>query len=266
MPETRIAQPSAIHADEIGARAARHLDRVFRTLAKGPGAEQNADFMRLITREPHPMGNIAIVSNPGDRGVMRAAVQPLVDSNVPAAVICVNGVDASVAREVVSQGFHEDSMPAMAVEIGKMAATSLPAGYAFERVATKDSKRWTETLAAGYGIPVPLAGIFSPEASNADPAEPATMQWFAIVKGGEIVATSVLYLADGLAGIYCVATLAAERGQGLGAHVTAEALRIAHRLGYRIGILQSSSDGHPVYIRLGFEDRMIVPMFVRIPG
>jgi predicted GNAT family acetyltransferase len=94
----------------------------------------------------------------------------------------------------------------------------------------------------------------------------ARTQFFAVVRDGRTVATSLLYLADGLAGIYCVATLPAERGRGLGAHVTAEALRAAHRLGYGVGVLQSSAEGHPVYIGLGFEDLGRVPIFVRMPG
>jgi ribosomal protein S18 acetylase RimI-like enzyme len=76
----------------------------------------------------------------------------------------------------------------------------------------------------------------------------------------------MLYLADGLAGIYCVATLPEERSKGLGAHATAEALRVAQALGYHVGVLQSSSAGHGVYLRLGFGDYATVPMFIRMPG
>jgi ribosomal protein S18 acetylase RimI-like enzyme len=97
-------------------------------------------------------------------------------------------------------------------------------------------------------------------------APDAAIQFFAVLKDGEPVATSMLLLADGLAGIYCVSTLAAERGRGLGAHATAQALREARRLGYRVGVLQSSPDGHSVYRKLGFEDLAEIPMFVRMPG
>jgi len=92
------------------------------------------------------------------------------------------------------------------------------------------------------------------------------MQYFAVVHAGRAVATSLVYLADGLAGIYCVATLPGERGKGLGAHVTAAALRAAQRIGYRVGILQSSPEGHSIYLRLGFADLGAVPMFVRVAG
>lgn len=76
----------------------------------------------------------------------------------------------------------------------------------------------------------------------------------------------MLYLADGLAGIYCVATLPAERGKGLGAHVTAESLRAALPLGYGVGVLQATEAGHGVYRGLGFTDVGSVPMFIRMPG
>ncbi len=74
------------------------------------------------------------------------------------------------------------------------------------------------------------------------------------------------FTRTGLAGIYCVATLPEERAEGPAAHLTAEALRRAQRLGYRVGILQSSAPGHSVYLRLGFEDLATVPNFVRMPA
>jgi GNAT superfamily N-acetyltransferase len=262
----RPAEPGVLQSDEIGARAARHLDLVFRSLADGPGVERNAQFMRLLTGEPHPMGNLAIVAVPDSPAVTSAAVRPLVERNLPAAVIFFNGVSAPVATALADQGFQPESMPAMAVAIERLTPTQLPPGYAFERIAATASKGWTEALADGYEIPPNLARIFSPEALQADPTPGATIQWFAIVKDGRAVATTLLYLADGLAGIYCVATLPAERGKGLGAHVTAEALRAAHALGSRVGILQSSAAGHSIYLRLGFEDKLSVPMFVRMPA
>jgi predicted GNAT family acetyltransferase len=97
-------------------------------------------------------------------------------------------------------------------------------------------------------------------------APDAPLQFFAIRRNGKVAATSMLYLADGLAGIYCVATREEERGKGFGAHVTAEPLRAALRLGYRVGVLQSSPAGHSVYLSLGFADVGTVPMFVRMPA
>ena len=61
-------------------------------------------------------------------------------------------------------------------------------------------------------------------------------------------------------------SLPTKRGKGLGAFATAEPLRIAHRLGYRVGVLQASDEGHPVYRRIGFVDVGAVPLYLRMPA
>ena len=267
MQQPAIVQSIDSNRDAVGAGAARHLDLAFRHMMHGPGTEQNANFIRVVTGELHPLGNVAIVSSRGDLEVMRTAAGPLVKDNLPAAMIYPGGVTDAVTQSVVALGFATASMPAMAVDIGGMPATALPPGYAFARIgAGDDGRAWSETLAVGYGLPTGLARLFSPDVLGADMAPGAAMQFFAILRNGRPVATSLLYLADGLAGIYCVATLPEERGKGLGAHVTAEAVRRGGQLGYRVGVLQSTPAGHPIYLGLGFEDMAEVPMFVRMPA
>ena len=68
-----------------------------------------------------------------------------------------------------------------------------------------------------------------------------------------------------MAGVYCVATVPEERSKGLGAYATAQPLRIAWQQGYRVGVLQSSLEGHALYRRLGFTDFGEVPLFIRMP-
>jgi hypothetical protein len=101
---------------------------------------------------------------------------------------------------------------------------------------------------------------------HADTSPDARMQFFAIRRSGAIVCTSACYLEEGLAGIYCVSTLPTERRNGLAAHATAEPLRLAAQLGYRVGILQSSESGHTLYKSLGFADFGGVPFYIRIPA
>lgn len=254
--------------DEIGVRAARHLDTTFRVIMRPPAAEHQPGFVRVITGELHPLGNAAIVSNPNDPAATRAAAVPLQESGLPAAVLFTEGVSSDAAQALEAMGFaHQGAMPAMAVDIDAMGDTALPAGYRWARVgAGSEGSAWASAMATGYPLPIGLARLFSPDTLGADMAPDAAIQFFAVLKDGEPVATSMLLLADGLAGIYCVSTLVAERGRGLGAHATAQALREAQRLGYRVGVLQSSPDGHSVYRKLGFEDLGEIPMFVRMPG
>ena len=74
-----------------------------------------------------------------------------------------------------------------------------------------------------------------------------------------------MYLRNGVAGIYAVSTVPNHRRKGLGAYATAEPLRIAAELGYRVGILQASGPGQPVYRGLGFNEFGQIPLFARLP-
>lgn len=252
----------------IGACSARQLDRLWRGTMQDQGGVAEQDWFRLVSGEPHPLGNVAIISGAGNLDAATTAAAPLLAIDLPSAVICLDGASDELSGVLSGLGFHpHGAMPAMAVDIDALAPTRLPGGYAFERIGAGElTSEWTDVLATGYELPRGLARMLSPEALGADMADDAPLQFFAIRHGGRMVATSMLFLADGVAGIYCVATLAEARGQGLGAHVTAEPLRRAHALGYRVGVLQSSEAGHPVYRRLGFRDVAAIPLFVRIPG
>ena len=252
----------------IASRIAGHFETAFRQMMPGPRTVAKPAYLRIVTGEAHPMGNVAIVSEPDDPDSTLEAIAPLIDCGAPAAAIFPHGVSDRVAEAVAAHGFGiEESMPAMAVDIDRMSPTSLPPGYGWARIGRGDASRsWTDALAVGYELPRALAEIFSLEVLGVDMAPDATTQFFSVLRDERHVATSMLYLADGVAGIYCVSTLPEERNRGLGAHATAEALRVARRLGYRVGVLQSSGAGYPVYLRLGFGDFGRIPMRIRMPG
>ncbi len=71
---------------------------------------------------------------------------------------------------------------------------------------------------------------------------------------GHPVASSALLLDSGVAGIYAVATLPEARRRGIGKSMTVVPLLEARQMGYQVGILQSSSMGHPIYQKMGFKD------------
>jgi predicted acetyltransferase len=70
-----------------------------------------------------------------------------------------------------------------------------------------------------------------------------------------------LSISHGVAGIYWVGTLEEYRRRGIAGALTAAALLEGRRRGLRVGTLQASSLGAPVYRGLGFEEISRVRQF-----
>jgi hypothetical protein len=68
------------------------------------------------------------------------------------------------------------------------------------------------------------------------------------------VATSMLFNGAGVAGVYGVGTIPAERHRCIGSQMTWQPLWDARRQGYNFGVLFSSRMAYSVYARLGFHE------------
>lgn len=266
MPETAPLASIDVAPENFGLQITEHIERVFRIIMNVPGVDLEKRFIRLVTGEAHPFGNFVCMSHPAGTEDVTRACEPLLHCGAPAAALFVGPVEDDVHAVLADRGFERaGGMPAMAVEIEKLPDTSLPEGYTFERVTRRDQRElWGDVFARGYEIPARVGAAFAGGITD-DDADDAPVQYFWIRRDETPVCTSIVYHEGGIAGIYGVATLPEERGKGLGAHVTAEPLRRAHRLGYRIGVLQSSEAGYPVYQRLGFSDHGEIPLYVRMP-
>ncbi|MCA9294727.1 MAG: GNAT family N-acetyltransferase [Phycisphaerales bacterium] len=251
---------------DLGPAIARHLEATFRSILDGPDATREAGFVQLVTGTMHPFGNFLVVSKASELDPVARGIDKLCGVAAPSAVIVPGKTPAALEALLTSKGFGlAEEMPAMAVDLDEVTSTALPSGYVFKEVGVDADDVWCEAMARGYEIPREAADAFGPRAAQgAGPA--CRTHYYAIEKDGRCVATSTLVLVNGLAGIYCVATLPDERRKGLGAHATAKALEYAKSLGFRTGVLQSSQMGHGVYERLGFKTHGGVPLYVRMPG
>lgn len=259
------AFPAANQAG-LGSVIERQFETFCRAMVRGDKVTSEPGFVRLRTGEMHPLANFTVVSRPDDAAALDAATATLRDLAAPSAVVFAGEGSAAALKSLKSWGYAlAETMPAMAVDLDRLAAATEPKGCRFEVIGVDRDGDWCDAFAAGYGVPRSVAACFGPAAASRSGTGGA-IRHFAITRGGAIVSTSALFCEGGLAGIYAVATPEQERGQGLGACATARPLEIARAEGYRTGILQASQMGAPVYRRLGFESYGALSLFVRMPG
>lgn len=149
-----------------------------------------------------------------------------------------------------------DEAPGMAIELQNLdeSFSSLP-DLSIERLHEAETLRtWLRVMTAGSEIPEEglalLLDLVSKHGFTGDPA----VHYYLGRLAGKPVATSLLYLGGGVAGIYNVATLTDFRHQGIGSALTLAPLLQARAWGYQIGTLQSSPMGINLYRRLGFRE------------
>jgi|LauGreDrversion4_2_1035121.scaffolds.fasta_scaffold333908_2 ribosomal protein S18 acetylase RimI-like enzyme len=248
-------------------RAARHLGVYLRHLLGGDGVTLDHRYVRLVSGEPHPLGNLAVMESIGDVSAVSEAAAPLQSLAMPSAVILPGVASREVVERLSAMGFLErEKSPAMVLDLDALTRPTRPPDAVFEALDSgAQGEEWVETLAEGYGIPVGVARRFLPTPVPDGAGLPSPVALYGIRMGRRLVACSACALGDGVAGIYCVATIPEARGRGLGRSVTAEPLRRARELGFRQAVLQSSSEGHRMYQQMGFHDLGDLDMFIRFP-
>ncbi|HEX4932516.1 MAG TPA: GNAT family N-acetyltransferase, partial [Gemmatimonadaceae bacterium] len=175
---------------------------------------------------------------------------------------------------LVAQGFsHEPELPGLALRLadldGTAAAGAIPPDSArleIFPVETPSARRaWAETFVAGNEYRADMAGpLFDVYGDLHGPGSPLVS--YLAYADGVPVATSSVFYAAGVAGLYDIATLPAWRGRGIGSAVTRTPLLAARGRGYRAAVLQSSSKGVRLYERLGFRTVCNIEHFVRDAG
>lgn len=116
----------------------------------------------------------------------------------------------------------------------------------------QEVSQYLRTGAAGFGIrddyfDVWAAGVVAGAADQSSPQA----NYLGYFKG-KPVATSLLYTARHLAGIYFVSTLPEFRRRGFGEAMTWRAVTDGRKRGCRASYLQASPMGRPVYERMGY--------------
>lgn len=232
----------------------------FRYLSKSNPAEhfENEQFTRWYAPLPHPWFNGVLSSNP-----------PMDDAD-PFIVETIKyfrgkGVNtftwwmephlkpADWEPDLSKHGFRfSDDTPGMAVDLHRLNDAIQPVdGFEIHGVDDEESMHtWANVFVDGYGWPSAWESIAFNLWMQLGLDLPIRNYLGSL--NGEPACTSTVFYGGGAVGIYCVATLPAARGKGLGAAITLQPLQEAREMGYRIAVLQSSELGFNVYQRLGF--------------
>jgi GNAT superfamily N-acetyltransferase len=146
----------------------------------------------------------------------------------------------------------EEEEPGMALDIAHMnSAIATPSELTIEPVRDESDLRiWIDT----WLFPVPAA-------ERAAQFEARRTYWLAPERpvhcfigrwNGTPVATSMLYLGQGVAAVHHVATRPEFRRRGIGSALTLRVLHEARTRGYHVGVLTASPEGLGSYRRIGF--------------
>ena len=159
---------------------------------------------------------------------------------------------------------HAEDLPGMALDLQALNEdVPSPDGLAIEGVGNAESLReYVDVAKVGFELPEVVAQAFFDAFGALGLVGDRPVRHYVGRLDREAVASATLVLMAGVAGIYNVATLPKARRQGVGAAMTLAAFREARKLGYRIGILQSSAAGFNVYRRLGFEQYSTYSVYV----
>jgi ribosomal protein S18 acetylase RimI-like enzyme len=169
---------------------------------------------------------------------------------------------ADLGRHLERHGFvSEGQMPGMAIDLANLKENlPRPSGLSVQRVTDDTArKQWCQVCAAGFGLPDFIAAAFYDLMSS---VAPDTFLAYLGWRNDQPVATSVLVLAAGVAGMYNIATIPEARRQGIGTIMTLWPLCEAQNRGYKAGILHASQMGAGIYRSLGFQEYCQIGQYV----
>jgi ribosomal protein S18 acetylase RimI-like enzyme len=138
----------------------------------------------------------------------------------------------------------------------------MPENFIVERVTTSEQLMyWTEIVQVADGITDALRqGFYSVFSAQNFDSEDHNQLFLGLVDGVP-VATSRLFCAGGVAGIYHVATLPVARSKGYGTAMTLAAAHAGQECSYYFGILFATTAGIGIYRQLGFQEHSHFEVF-----
>ena len=231
-------------------------------LGRRLGAEihDEAQLLWFFSGRPFHLANVVVRARfPHDniKETFEEKLKQLTAPRVPLAwLVGPSTYPTDLGNYLQERGWIREDAPGMAIDLQSLSMQpSLPPHLTVERVHDRETlKTWLRVMTVGSGIPDTVLSLLMDVVAQRDFKAVADVHCYLGKLDDEPVATSLLFLGGGVAGIYNVATLPQARRQGIGSALTVVPLLEARKQGYRIGILQSTPMGLNLYRRLGFRE------------
>ena len=251
------------HPDPI-AHLHTNFDRLIKAAAGCTDPEKLEvcdQYTRCLTGIPHPLCNMII---PGDQ-TEEAFIALLEDSekwnrehSMPMALVLFPSVGLAGRPELATQRnwIPLDNMPGMWMKLPSDFETGELAPGVSVRLAddVEALEAVSNILAEGYPLPLAASEFFMKGIHFAGEADQGCLANVIATFEGQPAACSSVCVRDGVAGIYCVATLERFRGRGLGTAVTRAAMKQGQILGATHALLHATAMGAPIYTKIGFSE------------
>jgi hypothetical protein len=217
------------------------------------------DMMWFVTGIPSPGGN-GICRTRFERAGLDARIEAVLDRfrarNVPVTWhVGPTTRPRSLGKRLLAHGLQDaGSEPGMAVDLAALDdSPELRPGLDIRRVCEPEElDKWMDVFAAGFKLPRFVSEtMYELELDLGLGQHPSRRLYLGSLRGRP-VATSLLFLGAGVAGIYGVTTLSHVRRQGIGAAMTHVPLLKARAMDYSVGVLHASPMGENMYRQLGF--------------
>ena len=262
---------NSISSSELLPALEVNMTAFYKPYGRGFGGElrESPELVQFISGFPVPLFNgmmdARLAAERVDEAIVEAC-QACTKHQVPALWwVGPNAQPKDLSAHLERHGFMPSgTVPGMAVDLDKIQEPGRLADGLEVQLVTDASliKLWSEIGWVASGFPADLASLFSEiEAQMGIDANGLRRRYLGYWRG-KPVGTSVLVLNAGVAGIFAVSTLPEARGHGLGTALTLAPLRDGRAAGYRVGTLQASNMGYPIYHRLGFQEVCQFTMFL----
>ena len=160
---------------------------------------------------------------------------------------------AAFETRLVDQGLpRQDEWAGMVARIDELPSPD-GRGATMEVVrGPAQSAEWVDVLCDAFGLETDTATLVH-EMHAWPHMHDAGLTYLLVRVEGKAVATGLLRSASGVAGVYGIGVRREFQRMGLGALATLLTVREGARTGARVAILQATSEGLPLYRKLGFQ-------------